>query len=206
MQKLKTLKKGFTLIELMIVVAIIGILSAIAIPNFIKFQARSKQSEAKANLKSIFTAQRSYFQEKDTYGDTLSGVGFAPERGNRYYYELNAGSGAQTRADATVSSGSYGAIEADTFKYGTTNFAASYAAGGAAPTWVARVGRDRADRHGRGHHRQRWSVCRVCRRFGGQRDERRGYLAHRQPERHCCHGAVCGVESRVRGGRSGGPA
>ncbi len=50
-------KKGFTLIELMIVVAIIGILAAIAIPNFLKFQAKSKQSEAKSNLGAIFTGQ-----------------------------------------------------------------------------------------------------------------------------------------------------
>ena len=47
-------KKGFTLIELMIVVAIIGILAAIAIPNFLKFQAKSKTSEAKTNLGAIF--------------------------------------------------------------------------------------------------------------------------------------------------------
>ena len=62
-------KKGFTLIELMIVVAIIGILAAIAIPNFLKFQAKSKQSEAKTNLKAVFTAETSYFGENNTYGE-----------------------------------------------------------------------------------------------------------------------------------------
>ena len=77
-------KKGFTLVELMIVVAIIGILAAIAIPNFIKFQARSKQSEPKANLKALFTAQRAYFSEKDTYSSLVGDIGFNPERGNRY--------------------------------------------------------------------------------------------------------------------------
>ncbi len=78
--------KGFTLIELMIVVAIIGILAAIAIPNFIRFQARSKQSEAKSNMKSLFTAQKSYYQEKDRYSQLVKVIGFAPERGNRYAY------------------------------------------------------------------------------------------------------------------------
>ena len=58
-------KKGFTLIELMIVVAIIGILAAIAIPNFLKFQAKSKQSEAKTNLGAIFTGQISYLRRAE---------------------------------------------------------------------------------------------------------------------------------------------
>jgi len=76
-QKMIRNKKGFTLIELMIVVAIIGILAAIAIPNFLKFQAKSKQSEAKTNLKAIFTAQTSYFGELNTFGD-LDQINYTP--------------------------------------------------------------------------------------------------------------------------------
>ena len=59
--------KGFALIELMIVIAIIGILAAIAIPNFVKFQCRSKQSEARSSLKAIYTAEEAYRAEYDTY-------------------------------------------------------------------------------------------------------------------------------------------
>ena len=60
-------REGFTLIELMIVVAIIGILAAIAIPNFLRFQLRSKTGEAKANLAAIRTAEEGYFSEYSTY-------------------------------------------------------------------------------------------------------------------------------------------
>ena len=86
----KLTKRGFTLIELMIVVAIIGILAAIAIPNFIRFQARSKQSEAKTNLKALFTAQKSFFGEKDRYETSGSIVGFSPEASNRYFYAVDS--------------------------------------------------------------------------------------------------------------------
>lgn len=60
-------KEGFTLVELMIVVAIIGILAAIAIPNFLNYQLKSKTAEAKTNLGAIKTSQASYRAENDFY-------------------------------------------------------------------------------------------------------------------------------------------
>ncbi len=66
---LKSLRKqeGFTLIELMIVVAIIGILAAIAIPNFLQYQMKSRQSEAKTNLMAIKTSEVSWQGERGCY-------------------------------------------------------------------------------------------------------------------------------------------
>ena len=65
----KALRKqeGFTLIELMIVVAIIGILAAIAIPNFLQYQMKSRQSEAKTNLQAIKTSEVSFQAERGCF-------------------------------------------------------------------------------------------------------------------------------------------
>lgn len=78
--------KGFTLIELMIVVAIIGILAAIAIPNFLKYQCKARQSEAKTNLGGIRVSQEAYFAEFDRYGSDTTRIGFAPKGSVRYSY------------------------------------------------------------------------------------------------------------------------
>jgi type IV pilus assembly protein PilA len=61
MKNMKKGRKGFTLIELMIVVAILGILAAIAIPTFILLINRSKSAEAASNIKNMFTAVAAYY-------------------------------------------------------------------------------------------------------------------------------------------------
>ena len=60
-------RKGFTLIELMIVVVIIGILFALAVPRFMRATTKSKQHEAKEILRNIYTMQQTYKQANDTY-------------------------------------------------------------------------------------------------------------------------------------------
>jgi type IV pilus assembly protein PilA len=108
-------RKGFTLVELMVVVAIIGILSTIAVPQFRKFQARAKQSEVRLVLGSIHTLESAVQTEWQTFTGCLGSIGFQRE-GNKFYYALgfhNAAAspgntcGALTRADMSCLNYSY---------------------------------------------------------------------------------------------------
>jgi type IV pilus assembly protein PilA len=72
-------KAGFSLVELMVVVAIIGILATIAVPNFQKFQAKAKQSSAKSELTGIYTAEKAFYAEYNQFGANLCGVGYVPD-------------------------------------------------------------------------------------------------------------------------------
>ena len=123
--------KGFTLIELMIVVAIIGILAAIAIPNFKNYQLKAKGSESKVNLGAIRTSEESYLAENDVFkacaahpfaitagtsrkvawtgNADFNAIGFAPAGDVYYTYvvdNINA-----VGAPATMTANAYGNLD-----------------------------------------------------------------------------------------------
>ncbi|MEE9554455.1 MAG: prepilin-type N-terminal cleavage/methylation domain-containing protein [candidate division Zixibacteria bacterium] len=85
----KRISKGFTLIELMVVVVIIGVLAALAIPRFMSSAAKSKQSEAKQLLKQVYNMQRSYFMLHESYClDGVTASALAPNAFNLIHMDI----------------------------------------------------------------------------------------------------------------------
>ena len=86
-------EKGFTLIELMIVIAIIGILAAIAIPNFVSYRQRSYNSASQSDMKNAMTTQEAYFVDNSTYATTvalLQGSGFKQSTNVTFVVDANS--------------------------------------------------------------------------------------------------------------------
>ncbi len=114
--------KGFTLIELMIVVAIIGILAAIAIPNFLSYQCKSKQSEAKTNLGAIANSEESYNADYSRYIDCANVAELKTNlnweaKGNRKYdYSVLTGTPTDGfTASAIANAGAGASLKGDTW-------------------------------------------------------------------------------------------
>lgn len=82
---------GFSLVELMVVVAIIGVLATIAIPRVNRFIAKSRQSEAQVNLSSLYTFNKNFFVEFNGYTTSFGAMGYQPEGQLRYNVGFSQG-------------------------------------------------------------------------------------------------------------------
>lgn len=92
---MKEFNKGFTLIELMIVVAIIGILAAIAMPAYVEYVQRAKRADAKAALLSAILAQEKWRANHTTYG-SLADIDVSTTSPDKYYTISVSGNTAST--------------------------------------------------------------------------------------------------------------
>ena len=81
---------GFSLMEVMIVVVIIGILAALAYPNLEKYLKRARQTEAKTNLSAIYTAQKIYFSLHQSYVDDINELDLSLAQGDLYTFTMEA--------------------------------------------------------------------------------------------------------------------
>jgi type IV pilus assembly protein PilA len=136
------MRKGFSLIELMIVVAIIGILAAIAIPNFVAMQLKAKRGEIPSNVDGIKTAQMAYDAAFDGYvscetapredsslnkslvdwttNTGFTDIGWKPDGQVRGNYAVAAASSSTSAADMTVTGHSDVDADGTTAEYTAT--------------------------------------------------------------------------------------
>lgn len=95
MDKQRLGRKGFTLVELMIVVVIIGILASVAIPSYMKHIKKTKAQEAVTNLSGIAQYEEAYFAENDQYLSCDPNPSTAPKGGVLQTFDPNAGNWAK---------------------------------------------------------------------------------------------------------------
>jgi type IV pilus assembly protein PilA len=96
-------ENGFTLVELLVVIVIIGVLTAIALPSFLNQTAKAKQTEAKQNVSVVIRSQQLQYSEKGTFATVFDDLALGSLHGGStfatdfYNYEIVTGSGTSTR-------------------------------------------------------------------------------------------------------------
>lgn len=109
---LKKFKKtGYTLIELLLVVTIVGILAAIAIPTYQQYKREAQQTEAKVGLGEIFTSEKVFFAEWFGYGNSLAWIGYTPTGTLKYNSGFVSGGTSNHLSGFTPPSGSNSLID-----------------------------------------------------------------------------------------------
>lgn len=82
------MQKGFALIELMVVVAILSVIAALTVPRFLRHQTATRQEECHRNLKSLVQAEKEFFEKNQEYTDNLKTLGWGPEAQRWYEYRF----------------------------------------------------------------------------------------------------------------------
>lgn len=119
----RKMQQGFTLLELMIVVAIIAILSAIALPIYSDYVTRSKITEATNNLSAYRVSMEQYYQDNRNYGTTACGIDANAASSNLKYFTLTCAGPASA---GTSASGYQSYVATATGKTGTAVAGFSY--------------------------------------------------------------------------------
>lgn len=131
---------GFTLIELMVVVAIIGVLAALALPNYQKFQAKARQSEAKVALGSLKTSELAYAMESNTFTTCLLDIGFQHSAGSRLYVVGFLATNAALATCGPSANSACGSLFSNSGALSACSVAANLVGGGACYITTNRVG------------------------------------------------------------------